>query len=323
MANKIDNKNTALQEKNSNNLKTADNNASHQETSLADVLKKTPDLVAEETPGRKEEKVSLAETTGAKAGLSTPGGPVKKQEAVHHEATAAQKETDLQQEAATEQKLLQENYKKLESSLQETRKWGRELSQKLKKLAGQVESYKQDGVLTAEEAELLLAKAHHEENDLEATPLMHYSKIWDEELANIQKYSPDPDLHQHVLAFQHLLKNATAEEIEDLLDEFGEQQDHVQLTRLMLAKGKDYHQEVYKDLQEAGSLKGLRKIHESKLKKQQKEIEKLQADIQKLQKEQGYLPSTQYGLPNGSHANAPDSEITLAHLLGQAKAGKL
>ncbi len=301
--------------------------AQEQPASLGDVLKTAASLAEEENPV----ETKPAKTSQPSLPKEVPAHPIQDASEATKEAvqtTSSDEKTDQSKKAeelslAQEHDALQESYSKMETSLTETRKWGRELSQKLKKFAAQIEAYKQDGVLTPEEAEHLISKAQHTEDAVEDTPLMRYSKIWDQELDNIRKYSPEPDLDQHVLAFQHLLKNATPQELQDLLEDFALEEDPIKLTRLMLEKGKDYHQEIYKDLSETGSLKGYKKSQEAKLQKQQKEIEKLQKEIARFKQDQDYIGSSKYSLPSGGQSHAPEQDMTLNHLLGEAKSGRL
>ena len=66
-----------------------------------------------------------------------------------------------------------------------------------------------------------------------------------------------------------------------------------------------------------------KKAQEAKFKKQQKEIEKLQKELARFKQDEDYIQSAKYGLPSGSHAEAPETVKSLKNLIGEAKSGRL
>ena len=298
-----------------------------QKTSLAAVLKSAslPDIADKEskkvvTPKeileRKKVQANEASTKSAKGAPAEaePSPPSAKEQ----QATPASKE-----DPSLESSPQEIQYQKLEKSFKETQRWGRGLSQKLKSLESQVKRFQEEGILTDGEAQHLMEVTAHEAEE-NHSPLMRYSILWDQELENMKKYTDMPNLDQKVLAFQHLLKQATGSELEELLETFKEvEDDPIKLTRKMLEMGEDYLEDVYEDLSKAGSLKALKKGYTKQLESQRQSIDKLKKELVQL-KQDGYVPSTRYGLPSGGSQEAPkNNDVSLRGVFTRAKSGNL
>ena len=212
-----------------------------------------------------------------------------------------------------------------EKAFKETKKWGHELSQKLTGFEKKVRAFIAEGALTDEEGKQLLDYTHMEDNSsIPESPLSLYSKIWDEELTNIRKYTDAPDLDQHILAFQHLLKNGDSQELENAFGQLEAIKDSpLKWTRKMLEIGKSYNEDVFHELAQAGSLKAFKESYEEKLQKQQKTIDKLEAKTLKLESQSDYIPSSSYSLPEGGYQEAHEMDVSINGILGKSKAGTL
>ena len=183
---------------------------------------------------------------------------------------------------------------KVRGELESTKKWGHANSQKLKKAMVQTKEFIENGDLSEEEGqrliEILQASSHssstssfEEEGDLgddkNPNPFVKIFKIANGELENIRKYTDDPLLQEKINAFDYFtVVMATSEEREALLEEFQDLlTDPLQLTKKMLSVGKTCYEDSYRDIQEAGGLKGY-------LSKKDTEIDKLTKTIDKLSK---------------------------------------
>ena len=214
------------------------------------------------------------------------------------------------------------DFLKLQESFDETRKWGRDLSKKIHGFKRQVESYLQEGVLTEEEAQNLLKHASHPDTAEEEHPLFKYSKIWDQEVQNIKKYTRDAAVDQNILAFQHLLKHADSDDLSALLEELAAvDKNPLELTHKMLQMGKDYHASTYGPLMEAGGMQNMLKTHRKETHKLQQQIDKLEAELVKLRRNLDDNTAG-YSLPDGgSFGDIPESTLTLSGALTKGLKG--
>ena len=211
---------------------------------------------------------------------------------------------------------------KLQDSFKETRKWGLDLSNKLHAFEKKVHAFLEDGVLTKEEATSLLKEAQHQDIE-KAHPLVSYSKIWDEEIHNIKKYTKDETVDQNILAFQHLLKHADQEEMESILEELVKvEKDPLDLTHKMLQMGKDYHASTYSPLTQAGGLQKIISSHQKERQKLQQQIDKLSQELVKLRRS-SELDTAGYSLPDGGSFGAiKEDRLSLNGILQKGLSGR-
>jgi uncharacterized coiled-coil protein SlyX len=103
-------------------------------------------------------------------------------------------------------------------------------------------------------------------------------KIVNTELRNLRKYSDDELLDDKVKAFDYFLSVAPQTEIAEAFEELNDLiEDPVKLAKQMLAIGKRYYDESYKDISSSGGI-------QQYIKSKQQEIEKLNKSIDKLTK---------------------------------------
>ena len=180
-----------------------------------------------------------------------------------------------------------------------------------------------------EEAALLLASSQHPDPAAEQQDepiLVRYGRVWDRELQNMRKYTDAPDLDVHIAAFQNFLKNGATEEIKDAFQQLKAlESDDVAFTKKMLELGKTYHEDVYKEIHAAGSLKAYKVKMALEIEKQIKKIDKLEKEIVKYKEQyEDYTPSKSYRLPSGGSAESPkDSDSSIGSILDRAKMGTL
>jgi len=129
--------------------------------------------------------------------------------------------------------------------------------------------------------------------------LAKYAKVWDGEIDNLRKYTDDKDIDRKIMAFQHLLKTATEQELSAVFDSFEQvQSDPVALTRAMLTAGEEYDQSIYKELSAKGGLKKLTQHYQKALADKEKQIDKLQKKLVELEGNSDYISSGVYRLPD-------------------------
>ncbi len=223
----------------------------------------------------------------------------------------------------------QKEAEKSERRLADSQKWGREAHSKLKSVEHLIGQYLEKGILSDEEAALLLASSQHPEPSAEQKEeplLVRYGTIWDRELTHMRKYTDSPDLDRHIQAFQHFLKNASPAEVTEAFTELKAlEKDDVAFTKKMLELGKAYHDEVYKEIHEAGSLKAYKIKMAQEMEKHLRKIDKLEKEIVKYKEQyEDYTPSKSYRLPSGGSAESPkDSDSSIGSILDRAKMGTL
>jgi hypothetical protein len=259
-----------------------------------------------------EERVSSGQDAPQEEKPSTQKGKPQKEP---HQAE------DLSQEVGW----LKQDRERQDKAFKETQKWGHGLRRQLSTFEQQVKAYMGEGVLTEEEGQKLLnTTAVEDETPFQESPLAMYSKVWDEELENIRKYTQEADLDQHVLAFQHLLKNGDPQELEDAFGQFEEVKENpLALTRKMLDIGKLYNEEVYQELSQAGSLKAFKQQYETKLKQQQKKIDRLEKDLLKFKETSDYISSSSYVLPPGGQEEAHGDDTSFGGIFKKARSGQI
>ena len=245
------------------------------------------------------------------------------------ETKSSASETDETSQSEDSLSHWQKEVEKSERRLSDSQKWGREAHGKLKSVEQLIGQYLEKGILSDEEAALLLASAQHPEPGTEQKDeplLVRYGTIWDRELANMRKYTDSPDLDRHIQAFQHFLKNGSPADVTEAFTELKAlEKDEVAFTKKMLQMGKAYHDDVYKEIHEAGSLKDYKIKKEQEIAKHLRHIDKLEKEIVKYKEQyEDYTPAKSYKLPSGGSAESPkDSDSSIGSILDRAKMGKL
>lgn len=197
---------------------------------------------------------------------------------------------DSPQETSKEREIdYKSEWEKAQKRFKDTQQLFHEDRKKLAAYKKAVEKMKEDGSLLDEEASILLDHTNYEgepepENE---SVLDRYCKIWDQEIATMRsmsKYIPNfKEIDQQIVAFQHFLKIASYEELNGVLDELSKfEDDKVELTKQMLELGRQYNEDIYSDIHEAGSIRKLKSMYSKKQEELKKVIDKLQKENNKL-----------------------------------------
>lgn len=203
----------------------------------------------------------------------------------------AVKKEEKAQEKVHDYKSENEN---LQKTLKDTQKSFHEDRRKLSAYKRAVEKLKEEGTLLEEEANLLLDHTQYEEETHSSGSepvLIKYGKIWDKELEYMRKYSSNAiDIDQSVIAFQHLLRSSSSEEVEDIFSDLAQyEDDEVELTKRMISYGDEYNNEIYSDIHEAGSIRKLKLKYQDKIDELEKELDKSNKKYNRLrEKHQDY-----------------------------------
>ena len=183
-------------------------------------------------------------------------------------------------------KTLQAELEKTRKTIAENQKYGRQNAQRLKSALKLTKEMVENGALSEAEAQSLMeslsnnddSEAEVEHSPYAAHPFGKVLKIANTQLENLRKYSDDELLDDKVKAFDYFLSLASQEEVKDALEELTDLiDDPIKLTKKMLAIGKRYYDESYKDIASSGSVQNY-------IKQKHQEIEKLNRSIDKLTK---------------------------------------
>src|ERR1700753_13410 len=168
---------------------------------------------------------------------------------------------------------------RLQRTLKDTQKSFHEDRKKLSAYKKTVNKFIDDGVLTEDEAQILLDHTQFEDEVVNEskTVIDRYGDIWDKEIGNMKKYNKKdvPHIEQCIRAFQHMYDSSTLSEREDILDDLSHyEDDEVEFTNRMLALGSDYNDDVYSDLKDSGGIRNVKAKYQSKIDDMQKELDK-------------------------------------------------
>jgi cell division protein FtsB len=182
-------------------------------------------------------------------------------------------------------------WEKAQKAIKDTQKSFHEDRKKLAAYKKAVEKLKNDGVIIEEEANLLLDHTKYEDETQDVPLLTKYYNIWDKEINDMRAVyekgyinKPD-DFEQQIMAFQHFISTASSKEIEDTLDEFSSfEDDPIKLTKKMLEVGRQYNDDIYSDIRDAGGIRNLKSFYFEKQQEMQKRIDNLEEKNDKLKK---------------------------------------
>lgn len=213
---------------------------------------------------------------------NNPDEGIKKYHVSHKKDGDEEKPKEPEIDYKSEWEKSQKRFKDTQQLFHEDRK-------KLAAYKKAVEKMKEDGSLLDEEASILLDHTNYQgepepENE---SVLDRYCKIWDQEIATMRsmsKYIPNfKEIDQQIVAFQHFLKTASYEELNDVFDELSKfEDDKVELTKQMLELGRQYNDDIYSDIHDAGSIRKLKSMYSKKQEELKKVIDKLQKENNKL-----------------------------------------
>lgn len=178
---------------------------------------------------------------------------------------------------------------RLQRTLKDTQKSFHEDRKKLSAYKKTVNKFIDDGLLTEDEAQVLLDHTQFEGEVVNEskTVIDRYGDIWDKEIGNMKKYNKKdvPHIEQCIRAFQHMYDSSTLSEREDIIDDLSNyEDDEVEFTNRMLALGSDYNDDVYSDLKDSGGIRNVKAKYQSKIDDMQKELDKVTEKYNKLKK---------------------------------------
>lgn len=202
-------------------------------------------------------------------------------------------------------------YEKQLKIVKDTQKSFHESNKKLAAYKKAVEKLKEDGSLLDEEAMILLDHAKYDNVPEEAPLIVRYANIWDKEFEYMRKYSRDPEeLDQLKDAFVHLMQTASQQEINDILSDLSQyEDDEVEFTRQMLEKGREYNDDIYADIRDAGSIRNLKSKYNERIEELEKKLDKSEKKLNKYkEKYEDYdARPANMNLPTGSGSHSPQT----------------
>ena len=199
---------------------------------------------------------------------------------------ASEPEEDEEEEQSVKAKDIdyKSEYEKAEKRNKDAQKAFHEDRKKLAAYTKAVNKLKEEGSLLDEEAENLLNHTKYESEPDEENQYTKYSNIWAKETQYMRKYAPNPkDIEQNIMAFEHFMQTSPISEVEEVMKDLERyEDDEIELTRHMLEFGRQYNEDVFADIQEVGSVRGLKDKYSQNEAKLQKELDKLQSRYDKL-----------------------------------------
>jgi hypothetical protein len=204
---------------------------------------------------------------------------------------------------------------RLNKTLKDTQRSFHEDRKKLSAYKRAVEKMKEEGLILDEEATALLDHTKFDadpESAKEKPVLMRYAEVWDKEIEYMRKYSSNADdINQSAKAFQYLIRSSSDSEVKDILDELSQyEDDEVELTKQMIEIGRQYNDDVYSEIHEAGGIRNLKSVFAKKEEELSNKLDRLQNKYDKLKRKyEDYDDSPTQGIPSGggnsgSHTNS-------------------
>lgn len=206
-----------------------------------------------------------------------------------------------------------EELEKIQRRHKEAEKWGNDARKQLATYKKLVNKFKEDGILTDEDAETLADHTKYEEvapND--ESMLQKLARICDPEIEQMRKYSAEPEkIDQYIHSFQNFINYSEPSEIREAMDELAELEDSpVAFTKKMLEIGRDYNEEVFDDLYKAGSLKNFKVQFNKKIEELNKELDKKDKIIEKYKKKYEDYTEQNHNLPYGGSGKSMGTKET-------------
>lgn len=287
------------------------------EINLSQIFQNKPSIISQEPDQKKENESPKKEKQQPKSKeLTKTDKPVENDKNKDDDSD----DQDILEDDKEEKESAKENFNhkaELEAAqkkLKDTQKWGNDAHRKLSNYHRKVQKLKEESVLTEEEAKDLLDYVEdQQETKREKTSLERWGEVWDKEIEYMRKYSSNPEeTNRNVWAFQHFIQNAPKEEIREAFEQFEaleEEKDEIAFTKKMLEIGKQWNEDIFNDIVEAGSLRNLKTHYSEKEKKLQNRLDKALKEIDKLKKKyEDYSENPQMGLPTGSSSNNHSQE---------------
>jgi hypothetical protein len=253
-----------------------------------------------EKPVKESEKTTLSLTD-----KDSPKDTSELKEKIDSEKEEKKKNVDWKAEAEKEAK-----------KYAETRKWGREATEKLAHYKRKLNVYKEKGLLDEVDIDELLEITEPKDiPDVTLSEKEKIAKIWDSEFEYVRKYGNFENIDLYKDSLFHFLDNASPEEIgvqfEDILPLLDE--DPALFVKKSLELGRDYYEDIYRDFMEAGNLKKYKEKYEEKIEEQQKKLDKLSKELENIKKkyDEDYDQKPTHRIPQsgGDYTPGQDSDL--------------
>lgn len=250
-------------------------NSETQEFDIHSIFNKKPMGVVEEEIVEKEPKVVVKK---AEKKVEPTDDPKEVDDEDDDETTEASKKEDKSGSVDYKSEL-----ERLQKTVKDTQRSFHEGQKKLSAYKKAVEKMKENGALLDEEATMLLDHVQFENEPDEDNVVTRYYNIWDKEIEYMRKYGSNPkEIDSQILAFQHLIQSSTAKERQEIFDDLSKyEDDEVEFTKQMLEVGRQYNDEIYSDIHEAGSIRNLKAKYSERENDLQKTIDKLTKQLNK------------------------------------------
>jgi hypothetical protein len=177
---------------------------------------------------------------------------------------------------------------KLKKALNDSQKWGHTNNRRLKNVEKIIKSLKEREVLNDDEfselSNLLTSDVGDEIPESVKpvkNPLDNLTQIANKKLDDLREICEEDELFDKKIAsFDHYVGSCSKEEIEDLVDDLEKLKDTpLKLAKKMLSIGEAFYNDIGKDIDNAGGVKGLLSTKNAELEKMQKKIDKLEKKL--------------------------------------------
>lgn len=173
---------------------------------------------------------------------------------------------------------------KVTKSLNDTKKWGHSLHNKIKGAMREIERAVESGELTEDQANRWrdALESDHPEPKVDISdnqnPLNSLISIASEKMDDLKEIlSEDEDFDNKLEAFDFLISNVSAKRRKEIFEDLVDLKDRpTKLARKMLSIGEEFYGNFYKELSEAGGFEEWLEVRDKKISKMQKTIDKQQ-----------------------------------------------
>jgi len=277
--------------------------------SISDIFSKRHSVAEKEVPV--DEPDALPEKVGKETASQDDDEDEIDEKGEHEEPKEKKESSSKEPDYRKEVDRLNKTLKDTQRSFHEDRK-------KLSAYKKAVEKMKDEGLLLEEEAVALLDHTKFDsdpEGAQEKPILMRYAEIWDKEIEYMKKYSSSADdINQSIRAFQYLMRSSSDSEIKDIIGELSQyEDDEVELTKQMIEIGRQYNDDIYSEIHDAGGIRNLKSVFAKKEEELSNKLDRLQNKYDKLKRKyEDYDESPTKGIPSGggNSGSHTDSEAT-------------
>ena len=176
---------------------------------------------------------------------------------------------------------------KLKKALNDSQKWGHSNNKRLKSTLKMISSLKEEGSLTEDEFsklnDLLHSDSVEEEpiSEISNNPMVNLAQIANTRLEDLKElYGHDPLFNKKINAFDSYTRDASEQEIDEILDELEElKKSPLKLAKKMFDMGENFYNDIYSGLEKSGGLKAFIEEKNSEIIKMKKKIDKLETKL--------------------------------------------